>query len=452
MAYIIEPVTLIEIAEAAGGSIVFGNGDEIITAISTDSRHCDNGEMFIAISGEKFDGNQFIPDACRNGASGYISDADCTFDGCRFAVKVDNTRRALLKIASFYRKRFNINIVGLTGSVGKTTTKELIAAALSEEKSVIKTQGNFNNEIGLPLTLFGIRKEHEIGVIEMGMSNFGEISALTQCAKPDVAIITNIGESHIENLKSREGILKAKCEIFEGLSKNGVAILNGDDELLFGIRGDLPFKTIYCGIENASCDIVAGNIASGNTGISFTADGEEYTLKLSGRHNVMNALFAIAVGKIYGLSAESIKKGLAAYESVGIRQSITEKNGIKIITDCYNAAPKSVKAAIDVLCDVSDGRKVAVLGDMAELGEKSAQYHLEIGEYAAQKGVDILVLIGEFARYTAEGASESGCAVKICADNREAEKYLKSVLAEKDTVLFKGSRIMKLEEIAAQFN
>ncbi len=453
MPYNIEPVTLAELARGAGAVCVFGDETQIITAISTDSRNCEGKAVFVALSGERFDGNLFIEDACKNGAAGYISDGDCSFTDCDFALKVENTRDALLKIAKFYRSRFNIDIIGLTGSVGKTTTKDLISSVLSQEKNVIKTQGNFNNEIGLPLTLFGIREEHDIGVIEMGMSNFGEISRLTRCAKPDVAIITNIGESHIENLKSRQGILQAKCEIFEGLGENGIAVLNGDDELLFGIKGQLPFKTIYCGIENATSDIVAGDIKSGNEGISFTVDGEEYFLNLIGKHNVMNALFAIAAGRICGLSNDSIKKGLQSYKSEGIRQSITVKDGVKVITDCYNAAPKSVKAALDVLSDMQAERKIAVLGDMAELGENSGEYHFDIGGYAAEKGVNMLVLLGGFAKYTAEGAHEKGLDnVKICKDKDEARSFLKDNLKEGDAVLFKGSRVMKLEELAQEFN
>lgn len=450
MAYSVEEITLSFIAEATGGEIIFGSGDELIKSISTDSRDCSGVSVFIALSGEKFDGNKFIPSAIEGGASGYISDGECDFTDCSFALKVTDTRKALLDIAAAYRERFDITIVGLTGSVGKTTTKEFISAVLETERNVIKTQGNFNNEIGLPFTMFGIRDEHEIGVIEMGMSNFGEISRLTACAKPDVAVITNIGESHIEYLGSREGILQAKSEIFEGLGKDGVAILNGDDDLLFGIKGTLPFKTIYYGIENAACDVVAGDIVTGNNGISFTVDGREYSINLPGKHNVLNALCAIAVGNHYGLDYESIRRGLASYESVGIRQSITEKNGIKVITDCYNAAPKSVRAAIDVLTTVASGRKIAVLGDMAELGEHSAKYHNEIGTYAAENGVDELVLIGKYAGDTGTGAK--GCNVHICEDNESIENYLNSVLTTGDTVLFKGSRVMRLEEVANKFN
>lgn len=450
MAYSVESITLSFIADATGGEIVFGSGNEIISSISTDSRDCNGVSVFIAISGEKFDGNKFIPSAIEGGASGYISDGRCDFTDCRFALKVADTRKALLDLAAAYRRKFDISIVGLTGSVGKTTTKEFISAVLETERNIIKTQGNFNNEIGLPFTMFGIRSEHEIGVIEMGMSNFGEISRLTGCARPDVAVITNIGESHIEYLGSREGILQAKSEIFEGLAKDGVAILNGDDDLLFGIKGTLPFKTIYYGIENAACDVVAGNIETGSKGISFTVDGRGYSINLPGKHNVLNALCAIAVGRHYGLDDESIRRGLASYESIGIRQSITEKNGIKVITDCYNAAPKSVRAAIDVLTTVASGRKIAVLGDMAELGEHSADYHKEIGAYAALNGIDELILIGKFAEYTSSGAK--GCKVRICDDNDDIERYLDSVLTSGDTVLFKGSRVMRLEEVANKFN
>lgn len=450
MAYTVEEITLSFIAEATGGEIVFGHSDKTIDSISTDSRDSKNASLFIALSGEKFDGNQFIPSAIDGGAKGYMSDGACDFTDCEFAIKVKDTKKALLDLASAYRDRFSINIVGLTGSVGKTTTKELIASVLETERNIIKTQGNFNNEIGLPLTLFGIRKDHQIGVIEMGMSDFGEISRLTRCAKPQVAIITNIGESHIEYLGSQEGILKAKCEILEGLKENGVVILNGDDPLLLSIKGTLPFKTIYYGMKNADCEVVAENVDIGNNGISFTVDGEKYSVNLVGEHNVLNALCAITVGKICGLNADNIRKGLASYESTGIRQSITEKNGIKVITDCYNAAPTSVKAAIGVLSKIGEGRKIAVLGDMAELGKKAPQYHREIGRFAVDSGLDILILTGEYAEFTAQGAE--GLKVSIQKDNESIEKYLKEILCVGDTVLFKGSRVMKLEEVANKFN
>ncbi len=450
MAYSIEPITLSELALAIGGELVFGCGDTVISAVSTDSRDCD-GAVFVAISGEKFNGNDFIPSACEGGAIGYISDRTCTFDKCDFAIKVKSTTDALLNMASAYRDKFDIKIIGLTGSVGKTTTKDMVAAALSGgERKVLKTQGNFNNNIGVPYTLFGIRGSHDIGVVEMGMNHFGEISALTACAKPDIAIITNIGESHIEYLGSREGILKAKCEIFEGLSPNGIVILNGDDDLLYSIRDNIPFETIYCGIENASCDVVAGDIKSGNEGISFTALGENYHINTVGRHNVLNALLAIAAGRALGISADEIREGLASYKSGGIRQSITERDGITVITDCYNAAPISVRAAIDVLCEKAQGRKIAVLGDMKELGEKSGEYHYEMGEYAFLRGVDELLLIGEFASYTADGGK--GCNPQIFDTNADITAYLKTILKEGDTILFKGSRAMKLEEVANQFN
>ena len=450
MAYTVEKITLDFLVKATGGSIVFGSPDEVIDSISTDSRDCENVSLFIALAGENFDGNKFIPAAVQNGAKGYISDSDCTFTDCDFALKVENSRKALLDIASSYRDRFNIDIVGLTGSVGKTTTKEMISSVLETERRIIKTQGNFNNEIGLPLTLFGIRKEHEIGVIEMGMSNFGEIERLSSCAKPSVAVITNIGESHIEYLGSQQGILKAKCEIFDGLKEGGTVILNGDDPLLYGIKGTLPFKTIYYGMKNADCEVVATGITPGNNGISFSVGSERYSINLFGNHNVLNALCAITVGKTFGLSEENIKKGLAGFVSSGIRQSITEKDGITVITDCYNAAPTSVKSAFDVLSQIAKGRKIAVLGDMAELGEKSEYYHKEIGEEAVKNNIDLLVLKGQYAKFVALGAE--GIEASIHETNEGIEKFLKDNLKKGDTVLFKGSRVMKLEEVANKFN
>lgn len=448
MAYPIENISLSFIAEATGGEIVFGNGSEMIDSVTTDSR--DTAALFIALSGERFDGNKFIPSACENGAMGYISDGDCAYRNCSFGIKVSDCRRALMDIAAAYRRKFDVKIVGITGSVGKTTTKELISSVLQTEKKIIKTKGNFNNEIGLPLTLLSLRSDTEAGVIEMGMSNFGEISRLTRCAAPQIAVISNIGESHIEYLGSKQGILKAKCEIFEGLPGGGTVILNGDDELLYGLKGKIPFKTIYYGIKNDECDIVAENIAGDGNGIAFTVDGEEYFIAMHGVHNVLNALCAIAVGRCFDIPCSSVKEGLGAYRSDGIRQSITEKNGIRVITDCYNASPTSVKASLDVLCETAEGAKIAVLGDMAELGEKSPEYHGEVGAYASEKGIDELVLIGKFARFTADKAEN--CKTHIFESNSEAEEYLKKILKPGDTVLFKGSRVMKLEELAEKFN
>jgi len=447
MAYQIEQMRLEEIVSCCGG-VLTGNGDAVIENISTDSRDIANNCLFVPLKGERFDGHDYINVALDHGAVAVIYDhGDASGFSC--TVKVEDTRKALLDIAAYYRSKFDVQMVGLTGSVGKTTTKEMLAAVCETTFSTLKTKGNFNNEIGVPLTLFGLRSDHRAAVIEMGMSHFGEISALTRCAKPQVAIITNIGVSHMENLGSREGILQAKCEIFEGLPEGGTVILNGDDPYLFGIKGTQPFNMIYYGMENAACELRADVISDGADGIFFVADGEEYRLGIPGKHNVYNALAAIALGKLWGISPQKIKEGLAAYRPDGIRQTIYEKNGKIIIADCYNASPQSMMSSIDVLKTVGAGRRtVAVLGDMAELGAQAGEFHTQVGEYAAQAGITAVIAVGSHAKEYAAGAS-NGCEVHTFSDREEMNAFLDDYLREGDAVLVKGSRVMALEQVVA---
>jgi len=438
----IEKITLSELEKATGGKILFGN-NEIIESISTSSNEIDVNTLFIPIKGERFDAHDFIDDALKNGATGYLCDREIVKENAKYALLVNDTRKALMDIASFYIDKFSIDVIALTGSVGKTTTKEFVANVLSEKYSTIRTLKNYNNEIGMPFTVFSIKNNTEKAIIEMGMSNFGEIEKYSLASKPDVAIITNIGVSHIEYLKSQEGILKAKSEIFSGMKKDGVAILNGDDKFLWSLKDNLKFKTVFFGIENEKCDIVAKNVVATSEKISFTIDGKYFELDIMGKHNVYNALASYAVAKLYDMSDELIQKGFNNFKSDGIRQSIFDENGIKFINDCYNASPQSVKTSVDVLCNF-EGRRIAILGDMGELGENSGKYHAEVGQYINEKEVDLLITVGSLSKFI---NNEAKCKKIHFESNNLVAKYLKENAKVGDVVLIKGSRFMKMEEI-----
>ncbi len=447
MAYVIKQLKASEIAKATGGRLIYGNADAIVTSISCDSRELEEGSLYIPVKGERFDGHSFICDACKKGISGYLcSDGQINQDAL-FAIMVTDTRKALLDLASYYRSLFDIKLVGLTGSVGKTTTKEFIASVLQKGLNTLATKGNFNNDIGVPLTLFGLNKDHSAAVVEMGMSNFGEIEVLTKCARPDIAVITNIGTSHIEFLGSREGILKAKTEIFKGLSKAGKVVLNGDDPYLWSLKDTLTFETIYVGIENSECDFVATDIVSNENGNLFKCDGKEYRINPLGVHNIYNALVAIAVGSLLNLSYEKIYAGLKAYTPDGIRQNIINTdNGYKLINDCYNSSPQSVKAALGVLETVSAKRRIAVLGSIGELGGKSEELHREVGKNVALSKTDVLITAGDDAKFIAEEAGNKE--VYVFENTAECSKFLKGFLKKDDAVLIKASRFMKFETIS----
>lgn len=446
MVYPIKTLTAIQIAEATGGRLIYGSGDTPVTSVSTDSRTLENGTLYIPIKGEKFDGHDFLCDVCKHGVAGYLCSDGQINEGSLFAIMVDDTRAALLSLASYYRSLFDIPVVGLTGSVGKTTTKEFIASVLSKGYETLATKGNFNNDIGVPFTLFGLNDKTQAAVIEMGMSNFGEIEVLSKCARPDIAVITNIGTSHIEFLGSREGILKAKTEIFKGLASGGRVILNGDDPYLWSLKGTLGFETVYVGIENRECDLVAEAVKSDEHGSLFKCDDREYRINPVGIHNIYNALAAIAAGTMLGLSYERIYSGLRAYKPDGIRQNIVSAKGYKVINDCYNSSPQSVKAALGVLDTVSASRRIAVLGSIGELGDKSEELHRLVGSYVTSSGADILVTVGDDARYIADEAN--GKEIHTFDDTQKAAEYLKSVVTEGDAVLVKASRFMKFETIA----
>ncbi|MGN0614415.1 MAG: UDP-N-acetylmuramoyl-tripeptide--D-alanyl-D-alanine ligase [Porcipelethomonas sp.] len=422
-----------------------------ITEISTDTRNLPEGCLFLALRGERFDGHNFIKNAIEAGAAAAVSEYDV--EGCPCVV-TENTRLALLKIAQYYRSRFSPVLVGVTGSVGKTTTKEMIALVLSEKYNTLKTLGNLNNEIGLPKTLFGLTSEHEAAVIEMGMSHFGEIERLTKTACPTMAVITNIGFSHIENLGTQQGILNAKLEILSGMDKNSPLITNGDDNHLAPLKTSLERPVYLYGINNEECDFRAADIKEEDGETSFDILWENNRVRASvpcvGVHNVMNAAAAFAVGILSGLTPGEIVSALKKYKPDGMRQNIVKKGDYTVIIDCYNASPDSMKASLGVLAGMkSEGRKIAVLGDMLELGEASERLHRLVGKYAADCKPDLLYCYGDAAMYIAAEAQKYGLA--SCAfhtgDKELMTEKIKERLRSGDTILFKASRGMKLEEV-----
>ncbi len=432
----------IEIAEAVGGQL-FGDENATYSHISTDSRAVGAGTLFVAIRGERFDGNSFIDAAFAAGATVVIGNTETVPPaGCAF-IRVSDSVEALGRLAGHHRNGFQIPVVGITGSVGKTTTKEMIAAVLSAGYNTLKTAGNFNNHIGLPLTVMGLSPVHGAAVIEMGMSARGEISYLTKIARPTVAVITNVGLSHIETLKTQENIRDAKLEIAEGLPEGGTLLVNGDDPFLRDVR--LPGVTVRrFGFENPACEI-RGEIRGED---SFAVFGTEFHVPVSGRHNLYNALAAVAAGQECGIAPEKAAEGLLTYRTDGIRQSEVEiRPGVTVLCDYYNASPSSMEAALEMLGRGEAKRRIAVLGDMLELGAVSEKCHREIGEKAASLQIDMLLTVGRLAALAAEAGGARGMHVRCFSDNAALGAELRELLQPGDRVLIKGSRGMKMEEI-----
>jgi len=445
-----ECMTIEEIIKAVGGKMTDGKAifEKEVGAVCTDTRKIEPGCIFMAIKGEKFDGHDFVKDAIEKGAVAAITEAQIGKFPC---ISVSSTRKALLDLARAYRLKFKLHLVGVTGSVGKTTTKEMVYLALSSKYKTLKTEGNLNNEIGLPQNLFKLDSSYEAAVLEMGMSHFGEIHRLSSAAQPTAGIITNIGFSHIENLGSREGILKAKLEILDGMNPSAPLIINADDDMLSALT--LDRETITFGIENKHSEVRAENINFSETssfdiiykGIAYPA-----VLNCIGKHNVLNALAAFAAGVVCGAEPEEIIKKLSEYSPIGMRQKIEKRGQQTLIIDCYNASPDSMKASLSVLSKLTPengGRRVAVLADMLELGDMAPKLHEKVGEMAVEAGVEKLICYGENAKYIAAKADELGLHSGSTTDKGMLIEYLKASLKPGDIVLFKGSRGMKLEEV-----
>ena len=447
-----EELLLSEIIELCHGRIGKYE-DRDIEEISTDSRDIEAGTLFVPLKGERFDGHAFIAEAADKGAAAALSDEGDICAGIP-VIEVDDTLHAYQEIAAGYKQKFQVKTVGVTGSVGKTSTKEMIASVLSARYNTLKNEGNLNNEIGVPQSVLRLDKNHEAAVFEMGMNHFGEISRITRVVRPDIAVITNIGVAHMEYLGSREGIRKAKLEIMEGLSTDGAMILNGDDDLLWALRGSLSHKIIYYGIDNPECDLYAFDIKLTDKEIYFTVKtGEKHThfrVAGYGKHTVYNALAAVAAGLASGMTGEDVKAGLQSYRADGLRQDIISFHGITVIDDTYNANPDSMRAALSVLQSLPvKGRKIAVLGGMLELGVLSWQMHVEVGKTAAQSA-DLLYVYGGDSDGFAEGARGAGLAPEriFTAATREIlAAMLKKELKPGDAVLFKGSQGMKMKDV-----
>ena len=438
---------LSEIASAVGG---VATGEAEIKGVCIDSRLCEEGLLYIAIHGENFDGHSFTKSAFENGATAAMIHHDVDCDG--LFIKVDDTRQALLKLANWFRSTFDIPVVGLTGSVGKTTTKEMTWAVVSEKYNAIKTEGNLNNDIGLPRTLMRLEADTEAAVIEMGMSNKGEISVLSKTAEPTIAIISNIGVSHMENLGSRENICAAKLEILDGLREGAPIMLNGDDPYLASAKIE-NHPVFYYGIHDKFCHFRATDIVQQDdtTNFNILYDGDKVqnvTIPTIGIHNVYNALAAFGTGLQLGVTPEQAAEGLKKYEPSGMRQRVKVVNGIRFIEDCYNASPDSQQAALKMLSTVQAKRKIAVLGDMLELGSISVEAHRNAGLIAAKNKIDVLMTYGERSQETALRAEECGVSlVRSFLDKKELADALFEILEEGDVILFKASRGMALEDV-----
>ncbi len=459
-------MTLRRIACACGGILHAKNHaeDREVDNIVTDSRKVSEGSLFAAIKGERVDGHSFIPAVFSKGALCVISEAELPEDTPGSWIYVPSTRRALKDLAEYYLRQMDIPVVGITGSVGKTSTKEMIAAVLSQKYCTLKTKGNFNNELGLPLTVFRLREEHEIAVLEMGISDFGEMHRLAKIARPDTCVITNIGQCHLENLKDRDGILRAKTEIFDFLQPDGHILLNGDDDKLAGISCVNGVSPVFFGLgENGGeqpqsaagkkLDVWADRIESkGLHGIScriHTPQGMfEVTIPLPGLHMVYNALAAAAVGITFHLTLEQIKAGIESLEALGGRFHLIQTEKYQIIDDCYNANPVSMKASLEVLRE-AQGRRVALLGDMAELGKKEQELHEQVGIFAAECGIDKLIGVGARCAYLVQAARRESPSLET-AYYPTVEALLNDLdkeLAKGDTILVKASHSMEFSRI-----
>ena len=455
-----EAITLAQLLVAVHGTLLGDFRDEnvIVQRVDTDSRTIHPGSLFIPLVGERFDGHAYINAALEGGALGCLTAREReSYRPDRFYIKVASTQRALRDLAAWYKARFPIPFIAVTGSVGKTTTKDMIAAVLSTRYRVLKTEGNYNNNIGLPLTLLRLDRSCEICVLEMGMDRPGEIDYLGEIVQPDVGVITNIGDAHIERLGSRENIFRAKCELLPHIRKeNGLLILNGDDALLSTLRGRTPVPAVFCGsgegLEYRAQSASSEGLDSLRSRLTTPAMDREVCIPALGSHMIYPTLIAAAVGEHFGLTADEIEQGIARFVPTRMRMNLVQRgNGITILDDTYNANPQSMRAAISVLADSRSAWKLAVLGDMFELGPYSPALHTGVGEYLGKRKIDCLVAVGDQARYLAEGAQSAGMtAVYPCADKKAAREILPGLIRPDSTILVKASRGMRMEELVDQ--
>ncbi|NLN06463.1 MAG: UDP-N-acetylmuramoyl-tripeptide--D-alanyl-D-alanine ligase [Firmicutes bacterium] len=451
------------VAAAVNGSILQAGSERNIRRFVIDSRLAADGDFFVPLKGEHTDGHHYVQDAAQNGAIGCFVSRNYTLSSLphgMFVIAVDNTLTALQQAAAAYRRHFALPVIGVTGSVGKTTTKDMIAAVLSARLRTLKTEGNLNNEIGLPLMLTRLEAETEAAVLEMGMSGFGEIARLAALAKPTVGVITNIGESHLEILGTREGIARAKSELLLALPPEGAAVVNGDEPLLLPHTKNLPCPVITFGFaETATVRCRGLEGTDGRKKVLIEQAGYpllRLELPLPGRHNVYNLLAAVAVGRLLHLTDDEIRDGLAKLQPTAMRQEIvTLPGGVRVINDAYNASPTSMAAALDLLQELSGGAgRIAVLGDMLELGDMEEEGHRQVGRLAAQSNLKALLVLGERAAWIARGAKEAGMAEENIyhpASHAETALLLQKLAQQGDYVLLKGSRGMRMEKVLQLF-
>ncbi|MDF2563929.1 MAG: UDP-N-acetylmuramoylalanyl-D-glutamyl-2,6-diaminopimelate/D-alanyl-D-alanyl ligase [Massilibacillus sp.] len=445
----------VENVKIATAGIVVKTVAHNFTKVVTDTRLVKEGALFIALIGDRFDGHVFVHQAIEKGAAGIIVSGDYTAEELAqlnvTIIKVNNTLTAYQQLAKLYRDSFAIPVIAITGSNGKTTTKDLTAAVLSSKFNVLKTKANYNNEIGLPLTLFSLTEDHEVAVVEMGMRGFGQIEELVKIATPTIGIVTNVGETHMELLGSLENIAKAKGELVEAMDANGVVILNVDNSYVCAMQAKAKGKVILFGFSEAA-DVKASNVKINGQetmfDCSFSGATYSFVVPMVGRHNVYNALAAIAVGFELGLTAEEMQSGLADFTASGMRLAIGHVGDYTVINDAYNASPMSMMAAIEALKEVANNRCIAVLGDMLELGDIAVEAHANIGVKLAEKKIDAVVTIGEMAKYIASSALENGVLQVVACDNHsQAGLALKDILQAGDSILVKGSRGMQMEKV-----
>ena len=446
-------MTLKNIALACEGIYVGAKEfeEKVICGAVIDSRLVEEDYLFIPIKGERVDGHKFIPQVFEQGACCVLSEIDLENPAGPY-IKVESSEDALKKIAGFYRQSLGIKVVGITGSVGKTSTKEMIASVISQKYNVHKTAGNFNNEIGLPLTVFGIRAEHEVAILEMGISDFNEMHRLSTVANPDICVITNVGLCHLENLGDRDGVLKAKTECFEHMKENGLAVLNGDDDKLITKKNVNGRDAVFYGMADTN-QIYASDVTNlgfeGMEAMIHTPVGEfKASISIPGEHNVYNALAATAVGLELGLSLEEIKKGIEEARTIAGRTNLVKANGMNVIDDCYNANPVSMEAALDVLSHAK-GRTIAVLGDMGELGDNEAILHFGVGRCVAEKHIHTLFCAGTLAAEYKNGVAAVGtdCEVYHFGNRDDMIECLLSYVKEGDNILIKASHFMDFPKV-----
>ncbi|MCL1787978.1 MAG: UDP-N-acetylmuramoyl-tripeptide--D-alanyl-D-alanine ligase [Defluviitaleaceae bacterium] len=438
-------LTIQDIAQATNGHVI-NPTETTITSISTDTRKITPGALFIPIAGENFDGHDYIPTAAQNGAVCALTERpDIAVDIP--LILVPSTRRALMDLAAYYRRMHDVKVVAITGSAGKTTTKDMIYHILARKYKTKKTLGNFNNDIGLPLSIFQLEPDDQALVLEMGMNHAMEIHELSLVGAPDIAVITHIGDAHIENFENREGILHAKLEIVDGLKPGGIVVLNGDDPLLTGPIATEKVRDFHALYPSSQNIVSAETVGLQETAAHFHWQGQDIclTVPLPGAHMVMNALLAVAVGTAMGVSPQEISQGFNDFIPPGGRLSVENIGGMTVINDAYNANPAAMKESLKILAS-QPGRKVAILGDMNELGHVSEERHLEIGAYAAEKGIDLVVAIGPQARFIYDGMDDATIRQYYpTVDDFLPE--LQALLQPDDTILVKASRGMAFERI-----